>query len=271
MGGTPTQRYRAGMADLLTGAVDFAPGVSDAMGVADTAQAARAGNYGTAAILGGATMLGMVPIIGDVASKAIRGLDMSQAARMQRAQEQGYDISRPLYHGGASDFDEIIVGRKGFYATENPEIANIYAANAEKRWPGLNNAAPNVMPFYLNGKVLKVSDQGENGGGWYINNLANVLGVNLEEIPSTKIRSQYLRDIAKQKGFSAIEITDMDDLGGRQSQIVVIDPSAARSVNAAFDPAKRDSANLMAGVGGVLAGGSALRALLPQEQERQPD
>ncbi len=80
MGGTPTQRYRAGMADLLTGAVDFAPGVSDAMGVADTAQAARAGNYGTAAILGGATMLGMVPIIGDVASKAVRRLSEEKAA-----------------------------------------------------------------------------------------------------------------------------------------------------------------------------------------------
>jgi hypothetical protein len=173
--------------------------------------------------------------------------------------------------GGASDFDEIIVGRKGFYATENPEIANIYAANAEKRWPGMNNAAPNVTPFYLKGKVLKVSDQGETGGGWYLDNLADALGVRLEEVPSKKVRPHYLRDIAKQKGFSAIEITDMDDLGGRQSQIVVIDPSAARSINAAFDPEKRDSANLMAGVGGVLAGGSALRALLPQEQERQPD
>jgi hypothetical protein len=40
---------------------------------------------------------------------------------------------------------------------------------------------------------------------------------------------------------------------------------------AAFDPAKRNSANLMAGVGGAVVGGSALRALPPQEQERQPD
>ncbi len=73
MGGTPTQRYRAGMADLLTGAVDFAPGIGDAVGVADTVQAARGGNYGTAAMLGGATMLGMLPVVGDAASKAVRG------------------------------------------------------------------------------------------------------------------------------------------------------------------------------------------------------
>ena len=73
MGGTPSQRYRAGMADMLTGAVDFVPGVSEAVGVADTVQAARGGNYGTAAILGGATALGMVPVVGDAASKAVRG------------------------------------------------------------------------------------------------------------------------------------------------------------------------------------------------------
>jgi hypothetical protein len=61
------------MADLLTGAVDFAPGIGDAVGVADTVQAARGGNYGTAAMLGGATMLGMLPVVGDAASKAVRG------------------------------------------------------------------------------------------------------------------------------------------------------------------------------------------------------
>jgi len=72
MGGTPTQRYRAGMADMLTGAVDFIPGVGDAVGVADTAQAIKGGNYGTAAMLGGATMLGMLPVVGDAASGAIK-------------------------------------------------------------------------------------------------------------------------------------------------------------------------------------------------------
>lgn len=72
MGGTPSQRYRAGMADLLTGGVDFVPGVGEAVGVADTVQAARGGNYGTAAMLGGATVLGMAPLIGDAASKAVR-------------------------------------------------------------------------------------------------------------------------------------------------------------------------------------------------------
>lgn len=72
MGGTPTQRYRANIADMLTGAVEMAPGVGEAVGVTDTRQAIRSGDYGTAAMLGGATALGMVPVIGDAASRAIR-------------------------------------------------------------------------------------------------------------------------------------------------------------------------------------------------------
>lgn len=78
MGGTPSQRYRAGMADMLTGAVDFVPGVGEAVGVADTVQAARGGNYGTAAILGGATMLGMLPVVGDAASSALKKMTRSE-------------------------------------------------------------------------------------------------------------------------------------------------------------------------------------------------
>lgn len=98
MGGTPTQRYRANIADMLTGAVEMAPGVGEAVGVTDTRQAIRSGDYGTAAMLGGATALGMVPVIGDAASRAIReGLDMSQAARMQGTTEQAADT---YYHGG---------------------------------------------------------------------------------------------------------------------------------------------------------------------------
>lgn len=137
IGGTPSQRYRAQLADLLTGSVDFMPGVSDAVAVSDTVQAARGGDYGTAAILGGATMLGMVPVIGDSASRAIReGLDMSQAARMQRAAEQGY--TGPYYHGSAR-IDRVVESGKidprratsgpmPFF-TDNPELASSYARN----------------------------------------------------------------------------------------------------------------------------------------------
>lgn len=176
-------------------------------------------------------------------------LDMSHEARMQRAKEQGFNIDRPLYHGGASDFDAINIGRRGFYATDNPDIAGIYAEMAERRRPDVSNASPNIMPFYLRGDTLKVSDRKPAGGGWLIDNLAEALGVDLSNIP-TKEKGQYLRDVAKERGFSAIEITDMDDRGGRQSQIVVIDPAQARSVNAEFNPEYAESPELMKASGG---------------------
>ena len=52
---------------------------------------------------------------------------------------------------------------------------------------------------------------------------------------------------------------------------IVLDPANIRSVNAAFDPSKRNSANLMAGVGGLAVGLSALNQLVPRNEERRPD
>ena len=97
MGGTPSQRYRAGMADLLTGGVDVVPGLDLALGVTDTVQAARGGNYGTAAMLGGATALGMVPVVGDAASKAVRE-GIQEATNTPR--------NTKWLHGTDADFQE---------------------------------------------------------------------------------------------------------------------------------------------------------------------
>lgn len=49
---------------------------------------------------------------------------------------------------------------------------------------------------------------------------------------------------------------------------VVFDPANIRSVNAAFDPANRGSANILATAAGGTIGLSALRQLMPQEEER---
>ncbi len=80
---------RSRYADMLTGSVDFVPGVSEAAGVGDVRREVSQGNYPGAALAGVATALGVVPVIGDAAAKAVRGLDMSQAARMQRADDMG--------------------------------------------------------------------------------------------------------------------------------------------------------------------------------------
>jgi len=227
------------------------------------------GNYAMSA-------LGVLPFVPGVAAvRAARGasplegtLDMSQAARMQRAAEQGFD-ERVFYHGGSSKFDEFAAGKRGIYFTDDPRIADIYAANAEKRWPGTNNASPNVIPARLKGPSLVVSDQQNGDGGWYQDNLAKILGVDLYALPTVK-RPQALHDEAKKQGYGFIEIRDMSDLGGTQTQFVPLDTSNIRSVNAAFDPTKRGSANLLAGAAGATIGLSALRNI-QRDEEAQPD
>jgi hypothetical protein len=214
-----------------------------------------------------AGLLPFVPSAGGVraAKKSADALDMSQAARMQRAGEQGFD-ERVFYHGGSSEFDKFAAGKRGNYFTDDPRIADIYAANAEKRWPGRNNASPNVIPVRLKGPSLVVSDHRGGNGGWYQDNLAETLGVDLSAIPTVK-RPQALRDEAKKQGYGFIEIRDMSDLGGTQTQFVPLDTSNIRSVNAAFDPTNRGSGNLMAGAAGGAIGLSALRNIQRDEEK----
>jgi hypothetical protein len=47
----------------------------------------------------------------------------------------------------------------------------------------------------------------------------------------------------------------------------VFDPKNIRSVNAEFNPANRGSANLSAGIMGGAVGLSALRQLMPQQEQ----
>jgi hypothetical protein len=71
-------------------------------------------------------------------------LDMSEAARMQRAREQGFDVDTPLYHGTnqpVDSFDSGMGGRNtgspssslGIWLTDSPAVADDYAAYAGKR------------------------------------------------------------------------------------------------------------------------------------------
>lgn len=224
MGGTPTQRYRANIADMLTGAVEMAPGVGEAVGVTDTRQAIRSGDYGTAAMLGGATALGMVPVIGDAASRAIReGLDMSQAARMQRAREQGFDVDNILYHGTDQEFNQFNVeGRgktagSGAFFTDNPKLAETYLS----LWGGRilpvvarksDFPVVRVIP-YEDGEIPNWSDISrandpiiEYPDGTQ-DNLFDVFS--LDDVTST----DEIAAMAREKGFPGITIEGIRDAG----------------------------------------------------------
>jgi hypothetical protein len=71
------------------------------------------------------------------------------------------------------------------------------------------------------------------------------------------------------EGLGYDGILDVSGKGGGTQAIVAIPfrPDQVRSVNAAFDPTKRGTSNIMAGVAGAAVGLSALRQLMPQQEQ----
>jgi len=183
MGGTPSQRYRAGMADMLTGAVDFVPGVGEAVGVADTVQAARGGNYGTAAILGGATALGMVPVVGDAASGAIK-----KAANLINVQGKDIPVRRP------SDNINNVMNSNFEY----PKVIGNQTLNINDVYGGVrfdNNETQRVKE--LSGRIT-----GENG---YISRI-------IVDQDNNVVEGQHRLEALRQLGASEIPVYKIEDL-----------------------------------------------------------
>jgi hypothetical protein len=79
--------------------------------------------------------------------------------------------------------------------------------------------------------------------------------------------------LLKKKGFDSMRLAESTydrSVAPVFDTLAVFNPSNIRSVNAAFDPAKRGSANLMAGAAGATIGLSALRNI-QRDEEPQPD
>ena len=175
-------------------------------------------------------------------------LDMSPEARLARARDMGFNTDQVLYHGTGKDFEQFNPGERAngskrlTYLTDNPDIADIYANSQNYGLKGGGN--PMIYPVFAKAeKPLVVSDKGPDGSfGWVSDNLAAALGV--EHPPAGKYSTLY--DEARRQGYDQVQIREMTDLGGQQTQYIPLDPSNIRSVNAAFDPSKSDSANLLA-------------------------
>ena len=161
-----------------------------------------------------------------------------------RARALGFNLDEKLYHGTNSEFPAFERHPRSAetYATEDPEIANIYAESERRE----GNAAPNVLPIVARGKKLKVSDlnpDDPSSGGWFRENMAKATGM-----PKTRRMVEQL----PRYGYDRLEINDMSDLGGIQTQHIFPDPSVIRSRFAAFDPNRVNENDLLAARGGTI-------------------
>jgi hypothetical protein len=144
------------------------------------------------------------------AKKVATGLlDMDTPSRMARAKEQGFDTDKKVYHGTADDFDAFDPDRAigtQFWSTTNK--AEIESGDVGAQGSGV---------------IKEMYHRIKNPAGW---DEYDKFGV--DELIS--------------KGYDGLKLPD----GKGDYTYVAFDPSQYRSPDAAFDPAKISSSNLLA-------------------------
>ena len=186
------------------------------------------------------------PLAAQSGKSALRGLDMNLEARMQRAQDLGFDTSRPLYHSTNSSFDSFEVPEGGFlkygkgvYTTPKPQYADRYIRENRDLDRAYKEGA-NVMPLYARGNIATEQDW-EAARQDMMSEGVSPSGYNQQQAE--------LQRRLKEQGF--------DGLNMFGDEIIIFDPKNIRSTNAEFDPTKADSADLLSSVGTT----SALRGI----------
>ena len=191
-----------------------------------------------------------------------RGGEMASDPRLARAREQGFDTDQVWYHGTDSDdfdaFDLDMSGQnsdapRGIFLTESPEHAATYGEN--------------VHAVYVRRGETETVDWG--GRGWD--------GSGPDDFDDYYNINERAAEAREWRGADTFEAQNIIDEGPKgqgyswgEKTLVVFDPKDIRSINAQFDPAKKDSANLLAGVaGGGVALGAATAAERQKEREKR--
>ena len=173
-------------------------------------------------------------------------LPMDEASRMARAREMGFNPDETWYHGTrAGDINEFnpnitntpgegVLNEKGVFFTGDPEFAGEFAGgwqtpeafHKEARKEGGYTIYPSIV---RKGKQKVIENFGfpENSA------VANAI------------------ETARKEGYNSLLLKGVDESGQYQDmeQLIMLDPKDIRSKFAKFDPAKSNSANILAGAG----------------------
>ena len=200
--------------------------------------------------------------------KALANLKTDKASRMARAKEQGFDVDTTYYHGTGSNFDSFRDGYGGVYFSDSPEYANRYTTSVDPMAPRSDvESGRNIIPSYLRVKNTFDTRNPEHRK-IYEDHFLNKWG------NGTPLRDGGLPDWVEADDFqmffdetglpfdSAIvgePPTKMPDGSFRpESSMLVTDESKIRSVNAAFDPTKKHSSDLLGSADPRLLAATAL-------------
>ena len=176
---------------------------------------------------------------------------MDQGARMQRAQEGGFDLDRTLYHytdklEDGEEFTSLSItpenvqtklGR-GIYTSPDNQYGDRYIRQGQDMSKAYGENA-RAIPVYARGKIATEIDY-ETAYRSATENLnikaqRGVVDANTKLNIRNNVQDEAQR-ILKDQGFTGAKFMD---------EVMIFDPKDVRSVNAEFDPTKADSADLL--------------------------
>ncbi len=177
-------------------------------------------------------------------------LDMSSSARMQRAQDLGFNTDRPLYHytdklENGGEFNQLSISPenvqtklgRGIYTSPDNEYGDRYIRK-KRDMSGAYDENARAMSLYARGNIATETDYDAAYRAATKNlNIARGRAPDIE----TKIRirndiQNETQRLLKNQGFSGVQFMD---------EVMIFDPKDVRSINAEFDPTKADSADLL--------------------------
>ena len=154
---------------------------------------------------------------------ALPGLLDDTASRMQRARDMGFDVDNPVYHGTSAEFSKFKDTGINWFTTSK-EDAEDYVPDR-------------IFEGFLKTTKLADFDAPE------VKNLLLKKGHDVNDLFQITEDGEAVKKILKNKGYDGI-VVEREDLGA--THYAVFDPKDIRSRFAKFDPAKADSADLLA-------------------------
>jgi len=178
-------------------------------------------------------------------------LSMAPEARLARAKEMGFRTDMPVYHGTGSEFSEFRavptsagpMDTPGVSVALSPEIANEFAAAR-----GSGPASPQVYPLYHRAdRPVGLTLSGHEAHHEVVATLQN----------------------AFDRRYDSVLLRNYTSPGGIKGNIIIVkDGNQLRSVNAAFDPARRADRNLLYSIAPVA--GAAFAPFALSSVDRDP-
>jgi len=205
-------------------------------------------------------------------------LPMDTASRMKRAEEMGFDTD--AYHGTASDVREFRKDRLGavtkargaknaVWLSDSPKTASGYAHHAQTeeitKLIDASQAAERAGDWDAAHDLMVKAEQLEaSGGSGGANVIAakirgNLMRFDAEGATLSELDDGQLGDLVQKAmdgGYDGLRIDNFSDEAdwgtyNPTTHYAIFDPKNVRSRHAKFDPAKKDSADLLASIGGA--------------------